>query len=203
MRILIDLDSITVDLLQPWLNLYNADYDDHLTVEDITSWDTHLSVKPACGMKIYDYLKRPGFFAGLKPLPGAQAAIANLYAAGHRLYMVTAAPDGSATEKVHWVSEWLPFLNAKKQTVICFDKHIIDGDVLIDDSPKNLVNWKAAHPDKFVMGIRYPYNTNTKVAGLLAEGWQDTELAWKTMLRYINSLAHPQQLDLLTRYERA
>lgn len=188
-RILIDMDSIIVNLQGPWLAAYNAEYSDNLTVDKILTWDTHKYVKPECGKHIYDYLKRPGFFYNLEPLPGAIEGVERLKRDGHEIYLVTASPDGGASEKIDWVGKWLPCLDKVKQTVICHDKFIVDGDVLIDDSPRNLVEWKQSHLRSIAMGIKYPYNDHLSPYAFLADSWQDTEKAWRKLYFWVTSLA--------------
>ena len=182
MRVLIDLDSIIVDLMPTWLGLYNAEYDDDLAISDIHSWDTHLFTKVECDTKVYEYLRRPGLFRNLPPIPGAIEGVRALVEQGHEIYVVTAAPDGSATEKIEWVKEHLPFLGHKR-VVICYHKQVVDGDVLIDDGPHNLTNWRAAHPNGRTVSIKYPYNRDTKV-DYVAGSYLDTKSAWRNIGMY-------------------
>lgn len=182
MRFLIDLDSIIVDLLPTWLGLYNKDYDDDLAIGDIHAWATHKYVKAECDLKVYEYLRQPGLFRNLPPLPGAIEGVRALLEQGHSVHIVTAAPDGSATEKIEWVKEWLPFLDPKR-VIICYDKFLVDGDVLVDDSPNNLIKWRHTHPEGRTVTIKYPYLADT-VVDYVAGSYMDTAAAWKGIEMY-------------------
>lgn len=162
LTVLVDLDGICADILTPWLAEYNHEYNDNLTIEQITCWDLHEVVDPACGVKIYDYIERPGFFRHLKPIPGARDAIETLKRDGHEVVIVTAPSKGvtCAGEKIEWVKE---HLGLKRQDVICAHrKELISGDVLIDDSPKNVKKYLTENPGASALTIAYPYNEELK-----------------------------------------
>ena len=180
MIILSDLDSIIADLLPTWLGLYNAEYADDLVIGDLHAWATHRYVKTECDEKIYEYLRRPGLFRNLPPLPGAVEGVKALADRGHDVYIVTAAPDGSATEKIDWCKEHLPFLDSRR-VIVVYDKWLVRGDVLIDDSPSNLTKWGAAWPYGYTISIGYPYNRDTKV-DFVAGSYLDTRAAWRNIV---------------------
>ena len=56
-----DIDGVLADLHTAWLDEYNKDFDDNLTISYITQWEMDKFVKPECGKKIFNYLKRPLF----------------------------------------------------------------------------------------------------------------------------------------------
>ena len=138
LTILCDVDGVVADLCTTWLGRYNADYDDHLSPNDITAWNTHDFVKRSCGMKIYDYLWDESLYDNVQEIPGAFDGIKMLRAAGHRVVFVT---SGIQPAKVRWLHE-RGFLTAQtwqqeRDIVIAHDKSLIKGDVLIDDGPHN------------------------------------------------------------------
>ena len=79
-RVLVDLDGIVVDLLRPWLDAYNRQWGDSLSVADITTPRLAELVRPECGREVYDLLAVPRFLAGLEPLPGALEGLQRLLA---------------------------------------------------------------------------------------------------------------------------
>jgi len=149
--LLFDLDGICSNLLQKWLDVYNHDYDDHLTPADITSWDWDHLVKPACGKRIYHYLNRPGFFADLKVLPGCVESLERL-AAVVELVVVAASPREACADKMAWVRRHLPMV-PKGNIVITYRKDLVQGDFMFDDAPRNLMH----HPATRIL-MDYPYN---------------------------------------------
>jgi 5'(3')-deoxyribonucleotidase len=158
--ILMDLDSVTVNLMDKWFGMYNNDYNDNLTPSKIKSWDTHKYVKPECGYCIYDYLALPGFFLDLPFLPGAEEGMHELSKVGE-LVIVTSASDKpqAVADKLTWVQTHLPMVK-KGNTIVTSRKDLVHGDIMVDDSPANLKQTLARH--KIVLD--YPYNRRVKDA---------------------------------------
>jgi 5'(3')-deoxyribonucleotidase len=137
--------------------LYNNDYNDNLTIEDITQWGLNVLVKEECGLKIYDYLARPDFYDHVLPIEGAIEGISKLEEAGFKLFYVSTCVPETMDQKMRWMIKNVPSFNWK-QTVFTHEKALIDVDALIDDGPHNLL----AMPG-YVSTIRFdqPYNRDT------------------------------------------
>jgi 5'(3')-deoxyribonucleotidase len=148
---LFDLDGICCNLMQKWLAVYNRDYHDSLTENDIVAWEWHRFVKPECGKRIYHYLNRPGFFADLEPIDGCVESLSRLERVCE-LVVVTASPKEAAGDKMRWVQRHLPMV-PKGNIVVTYRKDLVRGDFMFDDAPKNLRN----HPATRIM-LDYPYN---------------------------------------------
>jgi 5'-nucleotidase len=190
LTILCDVDAIVADLLGKWLQRHNTDHGDDVKVEHITNWDMATCLKT--GTKCYQYLYEEGFFADLKPLPGAVEALEALHADGHFIVMATAHsyPGKSAAEKVHWIRETLPFI-PKRNMMIGHQKHLLRGDVFIDDSPDNIHDYRVAWPDAQILTIEYPYNKYSKgQVNLYAKDWANTASAWNQIYRHIHKVAN-------------
>lgn len=188
MRILIDLDEIVVDLLRKWLRVYNHEWNDALTVSKITSFDITRCVKPECREKVYDIIRRVGFFDHLQPLPGAVEGVKNLVAAGHGVYFASDPAGGdSARAKIEWVIKHFGWSN---KLLLLRNKHWLDADLLIDDKPRNIVAW-ARKPGCATMTIAYPYNKNVQhLTTCYAESYTDTTKAWETLVSAVADLAY-------------
>lgn len=133
----IDVDGVIADLGPVWLGIYNADFDDNLTVDDLVDWDLHNLVKPECGTKIYDYLKNPALYDTVKPYDGALEAINHLKHVGHRIVYPTATPFESAGRKFFWLNDW-GFKVDKKDYIEINDKSLLKGGYLLDDGYHNV-----------------------------------------------------------------
>lgn len=160
MVILLDLDNTLNDNLEKWLEAYNKDYNDKLTTKDIKTWNHHTYTKPECGEKFYDYLKQPGWFLNLDPLPGAQEFVQKLQDDNHQVYIVTACQlewKHSIGEKMEWVLKYFPSID-KKHFITAHHKYLIKGDVLDDDGGHNAKSYKEYHPKALTVGFGYPYN---------------------------------------------
>jgi 5'-nucleotidase len=135
--IIVDIDDTIADLLTVWLSRYNADYNDHLTRDDITAWDLTKFVKPECGVKIYDYLKDEHIYDEIEPIPGALMGVTRLRGMGHHILFVTA---NIHREKWEWLKRhgFLSKTWTSQDYICCFDKHLIKADAIIDDKPETV-----------------------------------------------------------------
>jgi 5'(3')-deoxyribonucleotidase len=163
MKLLIDIDGVLADIHTPWLGAYNADYDDHLTLADITKWEMHEIVKPECGMKIYKYLENPQLYKRTLQIPGAFDGVNEL----RRLGDVVFVTAGFFVEKIEWLFEnsfiagdW----RFSKDVIMCQDKSMIQGDWLIDDCPANI---------RGRQGLLFDQPWNRSVIAFRAIGWRD------------------------------
>jgi 5'-nucleotidase len=189
LTILCDMDAIIADLTQKWLDHYNQEHSDAVTKADIKSW--HMASNVKIGQSVNDYLYREGFFRDLKPLPGAIPAIVELKKMKHDVIIVSAPswPGTSATDKISWVREHMPFLN-KRDIMLGHHKHLLRGDVFIDDSPDNIRQYRNHWPEhNGIMTIAHPYNEEVKeLVNVYADGYQDTQKAWGTLLEAVTNM---------------
>ena len=143
--VLIDSDGVIADLSAQWCQVYNKRYNDTLTPEQFTAtWDGMAKVvKPECGEKVYDLMKEPGFFQGCLPYDGAVHTLQEMVE-DTRLdcYIVTAySGNGEAAKgKIDFYEKHCPFFDTER-VLLCKPKFLVQGDILIDDSYKNIKKW--------------------------------------------------------------
>ncbi len=137
-----------------------------------------------CGEHVFDHLDH-NLFDGLDPLPGAVEALRQLDDAGHEVTIVTASASDpqTAAAKLSWVERVLGW--GRHSVIVAQRKHLVRGDVFIDDAPKNLAAWQAAHPTGLAMTIAYPYNAGVPATVFRAESWRDPAAAWAAMVARI------------------
>lgn len=111
----------------------------------------------------YDFaLGQDGVFADLKPLPGALAAFSALRMIGDA-YIVSAPsrnPD-SATDKIRWCERHLGI--NRRRVILTGQKHLLRGDVFLDDWKDNLLRFREANPAAFIGTIHMPANAAAPV----------------------------------------
>lgn len=179
MIIAVDVDDTVAHLIERWLQLYNADYNDEMTPGDVTRWEISQCVKPECGRKIWTYLTRPDLYDGVRPVPGALEGIATLRAAGHRIVFVTscgshAATIGRAGDKFAWLLKhgFLDVQDAHLDFIVCADKTQVAADVLIDDRADTIAAWVAMRRPAIL--VDRPHNQERKSLNLVrAENWTE------------------------------
>jgi len=191
MRILIDMDGITADLLKKWLHTYNEEWSDTVTKADIKTWAMHKAVKAKCGTAIYKMIERPGFFDWVEPLPGAVEAVKRLQE--HHEVRIASAPAGpdSARAKLSWCEDVLGI--PRREVILTHEKDWIEADLLIDDKPGAIRAWRNAGQRcgnrPYAATIAYPYNRD--IADLVdcdAQDYTDTTTAWAEIVAWVEGL---------------
>lgn len=160
MQILLDMDNVVADLLSKWLEVYNTTYDDNVSNDQITSWQIDLHINKCSSQQFYAIIEQPGFFAELEVIQDSIEVTKRLQDIGHQLYFVTATPYGCPTggyDKYVWIDKYFPHIG-KEKVIQAHHKHMIKGDLLFDDGPKNLQDF---HGIKVAMD--FPYNKSIAV----------------------------------------
>lgn len=176
---IIDLDSTLNNLCPVWLDLYNNDFDDNLTPQDIRSWNTHQYVKAECGTDIYDYLHFPELFEVLEPQPGSQDAVEGLIRDGLDVLVVSACTPASYIPKIAFLKKYFPFIPTNN-FIAAHRKDLIIANGIIDDK----------------------YDTVAKYPGhriLFNQPWNEDEFAAKGVEDKVIFAANWQEVDLILR----
>ena len=135
--IIVDVDDVTANLVNWWLECYNFDHEDNIKEEDIKSWDIGSYTK--IGKKMYDYLKDPSLYDGIIPVKNAAWGLRRLRGGGHRVVFVTASTHEQSGRKYKWLQEW-DLIDSRSNYVEALDKTLIKADYIIDDNPENIIS---------------------------------------------------------------
>jgi 5'-nucleotidase len=175
--IILDVDDVCLDLLTTWLEIYNEEYRDELTKEDIKSWDVHKYVRPNCGKKIYDYLQDPNLYWGVAPIEGAVDGVNFLRSIGLPIVFVTSFDPAGA--KFKCLTEH-GFTSNPYEYIVCYRKYLIKGSLLIDDKPQNVVEFGDGG-----WLFNQPHNAFFKWDKRL-DGWDDIVSRFSKIVRELN-----------------
>ncbi|MEO1485016.1 MAG: 5'(3')-deoxyribonucleotidase [Bacteroidota bacterium] len=141
MTIFVDMDEVIANTYQAHIDLYNQEHNGNLSASDCFGKEVWQCVplEHQDGVKKHAY--RLGFFKDLEVIPGSQKVLEEL-SAKHQVYIASAAMQfpNSLKEKSDWLDEHFPFILWQNR-ILCGHKHILKGDVLIDDRPYNLKNF--------------------------------------------------------------
>ena len=173
MTILIDMDDTIESLLKAWVSGVNKKYGRNVSCEDVTSWDVSSAFPGLTHEQVYAVPLEQGFWKTVEPIPGAAEAIERFMAAGHEVFIVTATPYESVTEKMTDVLfRYFPFLSWK-QLIITGSKQMIRGDVLIDDGIHNL---EGGDYIKILMTAPHNRNYDAEANGMIrVHNWAEIE----------------------------
>ena len=138
MTILIDMDDVLECLLEAWLEYNNRKFGTSVQPDDIWEWDLSKAFPGHTKEEVYAAELDAGIWDTVRPMPGADEALRKLMADGHAIYVVTATLYETLPSKMDRVLfRYFPYLSWN-QVIVTGNKHMIKGDVLIDDGPHNL-----------------------------------------------------------------
>lgn len=143
LRIIIDMDDVLADANKKILENFNLINGTDLKSDffnDISYYDyVHQYNYAPVRQKLFE----PGFFVNLDVIEDAVEVVRELHGK-HEVFIVSAAMEfpNSLIEKYIWLGQHFPFISWQN-IVLCGDKSIVKGDVMIDDHEKNLVNFEG------------------------------------------------------------
>lgn len=132
MIIITDIDSVLNNLYTTWFKYHNSLHNDNLDESMVTDWD--LTSLSTCGDCIYTLLEKAEVYTEQLPRPLSQKVINRWIKDKHEVHAATTvAGPISATAKHQWLKQHygIPMITIK-------DKHLLNGDILIDDGLHNL-----------------------------------------------------------------
>jgi len=158
-RILLDVDGVSANFLGRTFEMLAYHGGPAHTADDLQEW----AIEHLLGTEHDDLLRRiwhsEGFVACLNAYPGAVSGTQALRDAGHEVYFVTTAMHDAK----HWMWEryyWLKReLGADGHDILfAAHKHLVVGDVFVDDKPANVLKWQQAHPKGASVLWAQPWN---------------------------------------------
>lgn len=146
-RIWFDQDATIYDMNGEWCRLHNQDYPDHkVSIEQMTQFDMeHFCRDNGCSAKMLEYFNDPRLWSNGDALDGCYDVIHGWYRNGiaELGVITTAANTLSIPYKIGWLEENFPFVKDIFINYKSHIKHLVRGDVLIDDKVDNLTNWQG------------------------------------------------------------
>jgi 5'(3')-deoxyribonucleotidase len=166
MTIFVDMDEVIADTYGAHIAWYNRHFGASLTREQCMGGEVWQQV-PQHREHLWNHYFQPGFFRELLPIPGSVEVMREL-AAKHEVFVASAAMQfpNSLVEKHQWLDEHMPFIHWRNR-ILLGDKHILRGDVLIDDRLHNLESFQGR-------GILFTSPHNVHAEGFeRARDWED------------------------------
>ena len=200
-RAIFDLDSIIVNLMEPWLAWYNHEYKDNLTFDQVTTYKIESHVKPECGTKIFDFFSPPERYGEIPIYEGAAEVLRRLHDNDVDIVIATATAGSTAPQKYVLAKKAAPWLD-RHNIFIGTRKEVLHGHFFIDDAPKNMDAYMAEWPDAHVLTIGHPYNQDHRhKVKLFAEDCFNTKQAWAKIVDYILStdVEWPEDAETVSR----
>jgi len=191
MRVFVDMDGVLAD--------FNSRFESYLSKAGVlakrvvTSWrltervadNAHIMNKSAYVNKI---LSTPGFWSGIEPIAGGVDVLTK-WTKNKKLdvYIATSPWISSPTcieEKINWIRAYAPKFPVSKIIMIS-NKSLLNGDIIIDDKPSHIEEWRGAHAICFAQ----PWNEFVKAsAGIEKTVWRAG--TWKGVAEIVDYLVN-------------
>ena len=138
MIILIDMDDTIETLIKGWVAYNNEKLGTDTRPEDVRDWRMELAFPGHTREEVYAAEKDDHLWDLVGPIDGAPKALQRLLDDGHEIYIVTATAYETLRAKMEKVLfRYFPFIDWE-HVIVTSNKHLIHGDVLVDDGPHNL-----------------------------------------------------------------
>lgn len=162
--LLLDCDGVTADFALHTFNALPGLGVPPVTWEHFTrAWDIIEAVGTQHQEAIEAYWAAQGWCESIPLYAGAQEGVAALQEVAD-VYFVTT----QMTHAPYWMWErmqWLKkhFAVDDRHVVFTLSKHLVLGDMLIDDKPSNVASWCKSHPTKQGVLWDQPFNRSAEV----------------------------------------
>ena len=179
----IDCDEVLRALLDNMLSLYNDQFGDNMTKEDIKDFDVEVTfprISQETGTTAANwFFQKNGYrlFALSPALPKIKEAIDKLREYGQVIIVTYQKSYKNKMDTLNWLME-----HGLEVDGICFikNKTLIHTDWMIDDNPFNFWGCNAKHG----VLIDAPYNINEDVDELKETGNAETMMRFSTLLDF-------------------
>jgi 5'(3')-deoxyribonucleotidase len=174
--VLLDCDGVLSNYANGVVEFINDKTGSNLTVNDVKTWKIFDAIGgPTLEKKFYDRVAEGGFCSSLEPFIDAVPAIDELRGMSE-VYVVTSPM---------WLPVWIPertewlyrkFGISRNRIVYTSAKHLVGGDIFVDDSLDNVKRWKKSHDDSIAILWDAPYNKSDdekQCGALRLSNWDD------------------------------
>jgi 5'(3')-deoxyribonucleotidase len=193
LRILLDCDGVIADFITPALAAAERVAGVQLTYADVTDHHMQNLLPEQHRAAFLAELRAPGFCASIKPYENAPQNVSFLsLVLGAEIMIVTQPMSECPTweaERLAWVERYLSIrsvmpggpLGAPPPVISTGDKHLVQGDLFVDDNPKNVLAWQAAWPQGLGLLWDRPYNRYARACRRV-DSWRVVGLAAEWLL---------------------
>jgi 5'(3')-deoxyribonucleotidase len=173
---LLDVDGVLADFIGGALQIVNDLFGTAHVREDVTQFDIAASLGLTAEQGAV--MKRaigamPRFAGALRVLDGAVEAVRQLHQIAE-IYIVTSPWNSNPTwchDREAWLDRHFGILHAR--VIHTSAKHLVAGDILVDDKTSTLEQWRAAHPIGIAVQWATPHNRCDAWDGASTSSWDE------------------------------
>jgi 5'(3')-deoxyribonucleotidase len=132
-QILVDMDGVLADVYSQFIKLEKLETGIEINTDDIIG-----KLESDAFPHGDKHVNSIGFFRNAPTIKGSVEGLEYLNNK-YKILIVSSATKfpNSLKEKIEWLNEYYPFISWE-QMIFCGQKKSIEGDIMIDDHPKNL-----------------------------------------------------------------
>ena len=163
-RLLVDMDGVLADVYAHFIALEYSDSGVKLELKEMGG-----KLEEEVFRSFHKHVNSSGFFRTAPLIEGSVDGLRYLNEK-YEVLIVSSATEfpNSLTEKCEWLIEYFPFISWR-QMIFCGSKKYIQGDIMIDDHPKNL----SVFEGKRIL-FSQPHNIYVHDSGYeRVSGWKD------------------------------
>lgn len=139
LKIAIDFDSTLFSTLEKVLEIYNRRHGTNIELSQITTYSLYDCLDHSVADDMIELLCEKEVYDNLQPYKGAVRAVRTLVEQGHEVYIATASDLRNMEWKEQLIQKHFPFV-PKDNLIRIHNKALLNVDVLVEDSMKNLVS---------------------------------------------------------------
>lgn len=168
--VLLDIDGVCADFVGAVLREVQGITGRVYTPEDVTQWELNdaLNLPQEVRDQLEDAITSNGFCTLIEPYPEAYDGLLRLRELAD-VYALTTPYDSMywMYERKQWLTDRFDF--SHREIIYAHTKHLVRGDVLIDDKTETVVGWQRANDDLGGIVFDRPWNRNDKWSGRRAD----------------------------------
>lgn len=144
---LVDVDGVVAD----WLLAIMCELCSDRRDEDFKGWEILSQLDDEDRELALSVMESPEFWRHLPVMKGAKEGIRELEKAGYRITWVTSPWRGCTgweDARRGWLNEHFDMEERGHGFIPTAEKHMVDGNIFIDDKPENVRKWAMEHPHR-------------------------------------------------------
>ena len=187
--LLLDVDGVIVDFVGAYLRAVNRRTDGAWVPDDVTEWDIRRGIQVGSGIHEFAWNALCEDHDLLQPYPGAIESVRGLMSVAEVYFVTTSAYKCRtwARDRETWLENHFNDDSLHRRVVHTSAKHLVRGDVFVDDKPENVTAWIAANPSGTALLWDRPWNRTATLpafAGLRRVSlWDDVVAAVQSVIR--------------------
>ena len=151
LNIQVDIDDVLMPCTGPAADIVREKYGYDISYEKVNAW-AFTSMPPEIGKAMFEVILSQEFHEGQRPAPGAVEFIDKLLERGHNPIMFSAVGPDQMGFRAKKISEF--FHIPSKNVILGGWKTLMAADLIIDDSPDNILDSKC----RYRLKMEHPWN---------------------------------------------